>query len=183
MSKNNTKSPIKNRLARVVSAQQQVSAQQHGPQALQLSALEQKAFGLIPVANVALKQLRQKHATPYVVLKYFDSNYECFSDWTADNLKAFSSFNQKLSQSNWSDIYKSGGSAGNKAGFGYTTLTMATISEKSRARLKAVEEMINPDLTFFELRVTQEARVHGFRCGESFFLVLLDQDHNVYRGK
>jgi len=42
-----------------------------------------------------------------------------------------------------------------------------------------VLEAISPDLGFFELRVTQKARVHGFRSANAFFLVFLDKDHAI----
>ena len=41
-------------------------------------------------------------------------------------------------------------------------------------------EEISPDLTWFELRVDGESRVHGFRVKDAFFLVYLDQNHEVY---
>ncbi len=156
---------------------------QHVTESMELDPTTQKAFGLVPAATEALRKIKATHATPYVTLKYYDHGYECFSEWEAENLKAFSALNGKLGSMSWPDIYKSAGSAGNKTGVGYTPLDLSTVSEKSKQRLKLVHDKISPDLTFFELRVTQEARVHGFRAADAFFLVLLDQAHDVYKGK
>jgi hypothetical protein len=75
---------------------------------------------------------------------------------------------RKLSQAKWSEIYKSAGQLGNKKGFGYTT-------HRDRNKLPLPPELktISPDIYFFELKVTGEARVHGFRVIDGFYLVWL----------
>jgi len=40
---------------------------------------------------------------------------------------------------------------------------------------------VSPDIDFFELRVTGEARVHGFRVIDGFYLVWLDREHEIYK--
>lgn len=176
MAKNNIGGKIRG-LSKVVELQYK-----HTNESMELTPTEQKVFGLIPAVSVALRKIKENHAKPYVALKYYDQNYECFSQWSAENLRAFSALSSKLGNMTWSEIYKTAGSAGNKTGLGYTPLSLATVSEKSKKRLQLVHEKISPDLTFFELRVTQEARVHGFRAADAFFLILLDQSHDVYPG-
>ena len=114
---------------------------------------------------------------PHVSLRYYYPKYQCLSEWTSDELKAFSSFCTKLNSSRWSDIYKTGGSLGNKSGLGYTV-------HRNSDSLPNNPEISNfsLDITWFELRVTGQARVHGFRIKDAFFLVFLDREHNVYRG-
>ncbi len=112
---------------------------------------------------------------PYAVLKYYRPDFECFSSWTPSELKAFSDFVIKLKSAEWKDIYTTGGKAGTKKGLGYTP-------HKDRSRLPDNPELrdISPDITFFELRVTQKARrVHGFRVKSAFFLVWLDRNHRI----
>jgi hypothetical protein len=113
-------------------------------------------------------------AVPYVALKYYQPEFQCFSEWAADELRAFSDFNRKLRHLTWQLVYQSGGRSGTKTGLGYTPYDsgvlppppfLATISE---------------DISWFELRVTQRARVHGFRAGAAFFLVYLDRAHEVF---
>jgi hypothetical protein len=113
---------------------------------------------------------------PHVNLRYYWPDHECFSSWDAAKLKAFSSFCRKLCQIKWIEIYRSGGKAGDKTGFGYTKHIDTSVLPEN-PELKT----FSPDLTWFELRVDQEARVHGFRVKDAFFLVFLDQGHKIYR--
>jgi hypothetical protein len=112
---------------------------------------------------------------PHVNLKYYDPEFECFSEWTPDELKAFSEFIKKLKRLTWEQIYRSGGKRGDKTGLGY-------IPHKTRAVLPKHPELdfLNLDITFFELRITQKVRVHGFRVKSAFFLVWLDRNHRIY---
>jgi len=113
---------------------------------------------------------------PHVNLKYYSFGYQCFSEWNVTLLRAFSDFCRKLKQLTWAEIYKTGGQVGSKTGLGYTP-------HRNRDSLLAHQELaeVSPDLTFFELRIDQEARVHGFRMKDAFFLVWLDKDHKIYR--
>lgn len=116
------------------------------------------------------------NSTPaYVYLKYFDSAFECFSDWKNDELKLFSNFVNKLRQTTWTDIYKSGGKKGSKKGFGYTI-------HKDRKVLpnQTLIKSLSEDITLFELRVSEVARVHGFRLKSAFVLIWLDRTHKIY---
>jgi hypothetical protein len=111
-----------------------------------------------------------------VSLKYIDTDHQCFSDWDQSELKLFSGFLKKLSQTSWPDILRSGGASGGKTGLGCT-------HHKSRQSLpgSAVLDAISEDINFIELRVSQRARVHGFRLASVFFLVWLDRSHEIYK--
>jgi hypothetical protein len=112
---------------------------------------------------------------PHVNLAYYKPEFECFSSWTEEQLRAFSSFCTKISERKWNDIYKTGGSLGSKTGLGYTV-------HKNIDKLPenpALKEF-SLDITWFELRVGQQARVHGFRLADAFFLVFLDAKHRIY---
>lgn len=143
----------------------------------QSAAIEEKSIHL-KMREAALLSLSDDAASEnaHVNLKYYRHEHQCLSQWTPDELKAFSAFCRKITQIKWTDIYKSGGKAGAKAGLGYTI-------HKNQDVLPESPDLINisPDLTWFELRVTVEARVHGFRCKSAFFLVYLDRQHEVYR--
>ena len=115
---------------------------------------------------------------PYVNLKYYWPYHECLSEWSADKLKAFGEFCRKLRQSTWPSIYKTGGQPGVKTGLGYTKHNDPGVLPDHPDLGK-----ISPELTWFELRIDHESRVHGFRVKDAFFLVFLDKDHKIYRSK
>ncbi len=129
-----------------------------------LSPIESKIFGFDAKRN----------DNPHINLKYYQSKFECFSSWTQEELRDLSSFIDKLSQSNWTDVFKSGGKSGSKSGFG-----MTFHKREALPKFPAIDQ-ISEDIDFFELRVNQKARVHGFRNFSSFFLVLLDREHRIY---
>jgi hypothetical protein len=112
----------------------------------------------------------------YVVLRYFHAAHQCFSEWTRDELRAFSEFNRKVSSLSWQQIYSSGGKGGGKSGLGYTAHDGAALPPMPFVR------SLSEDIGWCEMRVTQKARVHGFRAGQGFFLVLLDRNHEVFPG-
>ncbi len=122
--------------------------------------------------------LREEHPDrekAYVALKYYQPAYECFSEWNRDELKAFSAFCRKVTERSWEQIRQSGGAPGNKSGLGFSP-------HKDRRKLPnhGLRDLISPEVEFSELRVTQKARVHGFRMKATFFLVWLDRDHRIY---
>lgn len=144
-------------------------------EAVYLSPLEKKVFGL-PSLAAKKKEAKKVEAEPHVSLRYFDPSFECLSEWTTDELKAFSGLIETIRFMTWNDIYKTAGKLGNKTGVGYTV-------HKDVSRLPTSKrlEKLSPDLTFFELRVSGKARVHGFRMKSVFFLVWLDRNHKVYK--
>jgi len=113
---------------------------------------------------------------PFVALKYYQANYQCFSVWNATELKGFSGFNQKLSQTTWQQIKNQSGKS-DKAGFAYTQIN------RDQYPKSPVFDQISDDINFFELRVSGKARVHGFRINAIFFLVFLDKDHSIGSSK
>ena len=142
-----------------------------------IPALPEPQSNLLQNSEVLLLGFDKKQGdqVPNVGLRYIDTEYECFSDWNKGELKALSSFLRKMAQTTWTDVLKSGGNGANKAGFGYTV-------HKDRDKLPRQKHLdqFSQDITFFELRVTQKARIHGFRVKSVFFAIFLDKDHRVY---
>ncbi len=131
---------------------------------------------LNPLERLVLNADKDREAEkPHVNLKYYEHSYECFSCWEPSELAAFSDFLHKLRSTNWQSIFESGGKRGNKTGFGYTI-------HKNWGALPNNEVLknISPDITCFELRVTQKMRVHGFRAVDAFYLIWLDRRHRIY---
>jgi len=151
---------------------------------LQKAAAKQAGSTPPAISNLTLQEAalfgvtRTQREQPYVNLKYYWPDFECFSVWSQDELKSFSGFCRKLSNLTWADIYRSAGSSGSKAGLGYTPHKNLSVLPK----LPQIEGVISPDLTWFELRVDEKSRVHGFRSKDAFFLVFLDRGHQIYPG-
>ena len=116
---------------------------------------------------------------PYVVLKYFQHSWECFSVWTAEELKLFSRFLTTFSGHTWNSVYNSAGNGVNKGSLGYTRYDTATM-KAGKEVLEKVRKSISPDIGFFELRVSHKIRLHGFQSQSAFFLVMLDREHRVF---
>ena len=143
-----------------------------------LNDIEAKIFDLPKFKKDGTKENSLKR-NPYVILKYFQEGWECFSDWEKGELKLFSSFLKTLSSHTWETVYKSGGKGENKSGLGYTSYKLDDMKNGSN-HLKDVRKNISEDLNFFELRVSQKIRIHGFQSQAAFFLVLLDKNHRVF---
>jgi hypothetical protein len=126
------------------------------------------------LALAALGKEGDSKAVAFVALKYFRPDTECFSQWTPDELRAFSEFNRKVSAQTWQQIMASGGKGSNKAGLGYTPHDGSSLPD-----IDFFRQHLSEDITWVELRVTQKARVHGFRVSHAFFLVYLDRNHRL----
>ena len=142
------------------------------------SDLERKIFDL-PAYKKDGSRESINGKNPYVVLKYFQDGWECFSAWTGDELKSFSKFLTTFSDHTWDSVYKSGGKGQNKGSLGYTPYDTATM-KAGKEVLERVRKSISPDIGFFELRVSDRIRVHGFQSQSAFFLVMLDRQHRVF---
>jgi hypothetical protein len=135
--------------------------------AITATADERKAFGLQRMIDTPAD-----HAEPvYVALKYYDFEHECFSSWTRDELKEFSNFVGKLRELSWANL---------SGGLRPKPCKVEHAQHGARERLKRVRENLSREIQFIELRVSQRARVHGFRMKSAFFLVLLDRDHRAF---
>lgn len=103
----------------------------------------------------------------YIALKYYDKNFECFSDWSTDELICFSNFIDKVNQLTWKQIRKHPG------------LCYKDIDNANKIPNNEIKEKISKDITFCEFRVSQKARVVGFRRNAVFFLCWLDRNHRI----
>lgn len=103
----------------------------------------------------------------YIALKYYDKNFECFSEWTADDLSCFSNFVDKINRLKWKEIKRHNG------------LALKDIDDANGIPNNDIKEKLSKDITFCELRVSQKARVVGFRENSVFFLCWLDRNHRI----
>lgn len=103
----------------------------------------------------------------YIALKYFDKNFECFSEWSKDELACLSNFIDKINNLTWNDIKR------------HTGLRYKMIDNAKGLPENSIKEKISKDISFYELRVSQKARVVGFRQNAVFFICWLDRNHRI----
>lgn len=147
--------------------------------AVKVRAKDVDIFGL--VSEEIISNSKVGNLKPYVALKYFCSDWQCFSAWQPVELREFSSFLEKLSNMTWQQVYDTSGKS-SKRGLAYTPYEINDVrSPGIKQKLKDIKEKLSEDKTFFELRVNQnKLRVHGFQSQSAFFLVALDREHEAF---
>lgn len=103
----------------------------------------------------------------YIALKYFDKNFECFSECSIDELVCFSNFVDKMNKLKWKEIRTHDG------------LKLKMIDNAKGIPNNDIKNKLSKDITFCELRVSQKARAVGFRINAVFFLCWLDRNHRI----
>jgi len=140
---------------------------------------EVQILGLVAQEIEANKSIHRLN--PYVALKYYKSDWQCFSEWETRELCDFSSFLNNLRGHTWQQVYETGRKK-RKHGLAYTKYDVNDVKSNSiKAKLQSVQSEISEDISFFELRVNQnKLRVHGFQSQSAFFLVALDRNHEAF---
>ena len=113
---------------------------------------------------------------PYIVLKYYQSSWQCFSELSKANLKDFSKFLKKLENYTWQEIINQSGSTG----LGYKEYKISSVSKKVKSKFESFAQTISEDIIFSEFRLGGKFRIHGFKYQSAFFLVFLDKNHEVF---
>ncbi|MDM1041729.1 MULTISPECIES: MAG6450 family protein [Empedobacter] len=103
---------------------------------------------------------------------HLQNKYQCFSEWTKNEMSEFWNFYSKAHEYTWTQIYSTGRKT-NKNGFAYT------IIDKKIYPNPEFKNTLSEDITLFELRVSKKARVHGFRNKSVFYICWLDRNHNI----
>lgn len=98
-----------------------------------------------------------------VILRHYVKNFECFSKWSPDELKAFSRFVEKMNS---------------------RTQAQITIDTKfchaHKGTQKRLPSTLSPEQKVFSLDVTGAGRAHGvFSVDGKFFLVWLDRKGQI----
>lgn len=87
-------------------------------------------------------------------------------------MKSFWRFLDKLVRSNWLDLIKTAGKSG-KSGFGLTKI------RKDLYPAGGYIYGVDADQAFYELRVDERRRIHGFQKGNIFHICYLDRNHRI----
>lgn len=103
-------------------------------------------------------------------IKYLQHDFQCFSEWESAEMKSFWAFNKKLHEHTWKKVYQT---AGPKNGLAYDKIDYKKYPDSD------FKKELSKDHTLFELRVTDKARVHGFRLKGIFYLCWLDRNHII----
>lgn len=112
-------------------------------------------------------------ASVLVSIRFCQYAYQCFSEWSKGEMKIFWDFIDKVHKYTWAQLYKTASKGEGKTGFAYTAIPLGTYPECE------FKELIDPNITMFELRVDDGKRVHGFRDKSVFYICWLDKDHSI----
>ncbi len=108
----------------------------------------------------------------FLSIRHLQVNYQCFSDWSKAEMKDFWSFNSLIHDYTWQDVYATARKK-KKNGIAYTIIPIKKYPNS------AFKKQLSPDVTLFELRISQVARAHGFRDKSIFYLCWLDRNHEI----
>ena len=115
------------------------------------------------------------NANILVSLRYVQNSFECFSSWSRDEMNLFWDFQERISNCTWREVYSTASKGAGKTGFAYT------VTQKSDYSVVKSHGGLSADITLFELRLSEQARVHGFRHNALFYILWLDKDHRVFK--
>src|ERR1700738_688066 len=104
-----------------------------------------------------------------ISLRDFHKSCECFSHWTASELKKFSQTIEKIRGYELAQLK------------GKKNLCEMHKGNPDRARFSRPDDLA-PDLPFWEIKVdpSNKLRIHGPFVNDVFFLVWLDREHACY---
>lgn len=117
------------------------------------------------ILGLATKGESADEKNAYIALKYYDRSYECISEWNRNELKELSNKIELINKLTWSQVKAN-------SGLRYKDVTDAN-------KLPASKNKLSDDITFCEIRITEKARIFGFRSNSIFFLCWLDRNHKI----
>ena len=125
--------------------------------------------------NIALLESWKEEgnkANIFVSLRFVNHDFQCFSQWSREEMKCFWDFQTKISNTSWQLLYSQNGKT-DKVGFAYTEIKRETYPKST------FKEELSPDITLFEVRANNKIRLHGFRYQSIFYICWLDKNHEI----
>ena len=110
-------------------------------------------------------------ANVFISFRFIQHKVECLSDWTKDEMKLFWNFIERIHEHTWQMVLSQSGKGEQKAGLGYTPMSRDIYPGD-------FTKEFDPLVEFFELRISQKARVHCFRNESICYVCWLDRNHN-----
>lgn len=101
----------------------------------------------------------------YIALKYYDKSYEDLSEWQREELKELSNKIDLINKLTWSQVKRN------------SSLRYKDVSNANK--LPVSKNLLSEDITYCEMRITDKARIFGFRSNSIFFLCWLDRNHKI----
>jgi hypothetical protein len=101
----------------------------------------------------------------YIALKYYDKSYEDLSEWQREELKGLSNKIDLINKLTWSQVKRN------------SSLRYKDVSNANK--LPVSKNLLSEDITYCEMRITDKARIFGFRSNSIFFLCWLDRNHKI----
>ncbi|MBW8684553.1 MAG6450 family protein [Chitinophaga rhizophila] len=117
-------------------------------------------------------KLKGNDAHVIASIRLIQHDYQCFSDWSKQDMRSFWSFIGKLHRYDWKNLLDTGGKV-NKTGLA------PTIISKDRYPNTTFRNSMEDNIDMIELRVDNTKRVHGFRVGPIFYICWLDKNHAI----
>lgn len=117
-------------------------------------------------------QIEGNHAKAFLSIRLVQHSYQCFAEWDSQDMQSFWRFVTTLHNLTWQQIFATATKDPKyKTGVGYTVIEARNYPNED------FKDTLDPETTFFELRVDQQRRVHGFRDKSIFYLCWLDRNH------
>lgn len=113
-------------------------------------------------------------ANIFVSLRYVQHSWQCFSEWSKTEMAEFWGFLRKIHEYTWTMLFSQSGK-GAKAGKGYTQVAIENYPQS------VFRDSLDPNITLFELRISDKARVHCFRHESVCYICWLDRNHDILR--
>lgn len=112
-------------------------------------------------------------ANVFLSIRFIQHQEECLSEWDKNEIKGFWSFVESIHQQTWKQVYN-GSRKDKKSGLGYTEIPLKKYPKSD------FKDSIDPNCTFFELRISEKARVHCFRDKSICYVCWLDKSHKFF---
>ncbi|WP_343671531.1 hypothetical protein [Chitinophaga sp.] len=117
-------------------------------------------------------QLNGNEAHVMASFRFVQNDFQCFSDWSKQDMKIFWNFIKKLHNNSWRTVLAAGGKVA-KTGLAPTIIPINKYPDG------ALRRAIENEYVMFEFRVDHVKRIHGFRRGPVFYICWLDKNHKI----
>lgn len=103
---------------------------------------------------------------PVFSFRHADNNRYLLSEWQEDELKSLIETFKKMESLKWSEINK-------HKGLNCKPVDPDVLPAE-------LPEMVSPDVTILQIRVSKKARIFGYRIKNVFHLIWFDRNHDVF---
>ncbi len=109
----------------------------------------------------------------FLSLRLLQDSFQCFSDWTKQEMSIFWDFNRKIHNISWELLMQQAGKGQSKVGYAPTPIN------RDLYPVASFIDQLDPNIQLLELRLNDKIRVHGFRDRPIFYICYLDRNHEI----